>query len=224
MGESNAQERTPWVPSRTTPRPPPSPPPTPPAPTASSSSSSRIPSPKSWPTCSSAWATSRSRATRPRTSRVYRQGDINYILNAEPGSFASRFVAEHGPCAPSMAWRVVHARHAFDHAVKLGAEPYTGADKTLDVPAIKGIGGSLHLFRRQVRRARARPTSASSTGSARAIPSRRASASITSTTSPTTSIAATWTSGSTSMPACSTSARSASSTSRASTPACTRAR
>ena len=31
---------------------------------------------------------------------LYRQGDINYILNAEPGSFASRFVAEHGPCAP----------------------------------------------------------------------------------------------------------------------------
>ena len=77
---------------------------------------------------------------------VYRQGDINYILNAEPGSFASRFVSEHGPCAPAMAWRVVHARHAFDHAVKLGAEPYTGDDKTLDVPAIKGIGGSLIYF------------------------------------------------------------------------------
>ena len=45
-----------------------------------------------------------------------------------------------------MAWRVVHARHAFDHAVKLGAEPYTGADKTLEVPAIKGIGGSLIYF------------------------------------------------------------------------------
>ncbi len=77
---------------------------------------------------------------------VYRQGDITYILNAEPGSFAARFVAEHGPCAPSMAWRVVDARHAFEHAVKNGAEPYTGSDKTLDVPAIKGIGGSLLYF------------------------------------------------------------------------------
>jgi 4-hydroxyphenylpyruvate dioxygenase len=77
---------------------------------------------------------------------VYRQGDINYILNAEPGSFAARFVAEHGPCAPSMAWRVVDARHAFEHAVKNGAEPYTGDDKTIDVPAIKGIGGSLLYF------------------------------------------------------------------------------
>jgi 4-hydroxyphenylpyruvate dioxygenase len=77
---------------------------------------------------------------------VYRQGDINYIVNAEPGSFANRFVAEHGPCAAAMAWRVVDARHAFDHAVKLGAEPYEGSDKTLAIPAIKGIGGSLLYF------------------------------------------------------------------------------
>jgi 4-hydroxyphenylpyruvate dioxygenase len=77
---------------------------------------------------------------------LFRQGDINYLLNAEPGSFAARFVAGHGPCAPSMAWRVVHARHAFEHAVKNGAEPYTDADKTLEAPAIKGIGGSLLYF------------------------------------------------------------------------------
>ena len=36
---------------------------------------------------------------------VWRQGDINYVINAEPGSHAMRFVDEHGPCAPSMAWR-----------------------------------------------------------------------------------------------------------------------
>lgn len=77
---------------------------------------------------------------------VYRQGDINYLLNAEPGSFASRFVSLHGPCAPSMAWRVVDAQHAFEHAVKLGAQPYSGADKALDAPAILGIGGSLLYF------------------------------------------------------------------------------
>jgi 4-hydroxyphenylpyruvate dioxygenase len=77
---------------------------------------------------------------------VFRQGDINYILNADAGSFAARFVAEHGPCAPSMAWRVVNAKHAFDHAVKLGAEPYDGANKTLAAPAIRGIGGSLIYF------------------------------------------------------------------------------
>lgn len=77
---------------------------------------------------------------------VYRQGDINYIINAEPGSFAAKFVDTHGPCAPSMAWRVVDAQHTFDHAVKNGATPYEGNDKTLDVPAIIGIGGSLLYF------------------------------------------------------------------------------
>jgi 4-hydroxyphenylpyruvate dioxygenase len=83
---------------------------------------------------------------RSRDVTVYRQGDINYILNAERDSFAGRFAAAHGPCAAAMAWRVVDARHAFAHAVKHGAEPYEGADKTLDAPAIKGIGGSLIYF------------------------------------------------------------------------------
>jgi 4-hydroxyphenylpyruvate dioxygenase len=83
---------------------------------------------------------------RGQAITVYRQGDINYILNADPNSFASRFAAAHGPCACAMAWRVVDARHAFEHAVARGAEPYLDADKTLDVPAIRGIGGSLIYF------------------------------------------------------------------------------
>ncbi|WP_417241610.1 4-hydroxyphenylpyruvate dioxygenase [Celeribacter sp.] len=77
---------------------------------------------------------------------LWQQGDITYVLNDEPDSHARRFVEEHGPCAPSMAWRVVDARHAFDHAVSKGAQPYEGAGKTMDVPAIIGIGGSLIYF------------------------------------------------------------------------------
>ena len=77
---------------------------------------------------------------------VWRQGDINYLINAEPDSHAMRFVGEHGPCAASMAWRVVDAEHAFNHAVSKGATPYAGDDKVLDVPAIVGIGGSLLYF------------------------------------------------------------------------------
>ncbi len=76
---------------------------------------------------------------------LWQQGDITYILNDQPGSHARRFVDEHGPCAPSMGWRVVDAAHAFAHAVAMGATPYTGA-KTLEVPAIVGIGGSLIYF------------------------------------------------------------------------------
>jgi 4-hydroxyphenylpyruvate dioxygenase len=83
---------------------------------------------------------------RTKDITVFRQGDINFILNADPGSFATRFISAHGPCAPSMAWRVVDAKHAFEHAVSRGAEPYAGPDKTLQVPAIKGIGGSLLYF------------------------------------------------------------------------------
>ncbi|MBL8581222.1 MAG: 4-hydroxyphenylpyruvate dioxygenase, partial [Rhizobiaceae bacterium] len=83
---------------------------------------------------------------RSKNITVWRQGDINYILNAEAGSHAMRFVEEHGPCAPSMGWRVVDARHAYDYAVSKGAQPYEGDDKALQVPAIVGIGGSLIYF------------------------------------------------------------------------------
>jgi 4-hydroxyphenylpyruvate dioxygenase len=74
---------------------------------------------------------------------LWQQGDITYVLNADPGGFAARFVEKHGPCAPSMGWRVVDAEHAFTQAVAKGATPYTGDGKLLDVPAIVGIGGSL---------------------------------------------------------------------------------
>lgn len=76
---------------------------------------------------------------------LWQQGDITYILNDEPGSHGREFAAQHGPCAASMGWRVVDARHAFDHAVANGAVPFEGA-KSLEVPAIVGIGGSLIYF------------------------------------------------------------------------------
>ncbi len=83
---------------------------------------------------------------KTRDISVYRQGDVNYIINREPGTHAARFVAEHGPCAPAMAWRVVDAQHALKCALDYGAQEYTGDDKTLDAPAVIGIGGSLLYF------------------------------------------------------------------------------
>lgn len=77
---------------------------------------------------------------------VWRQGDVNYVVNAEAGSHAMKFADAHGPCASSMAWRVVDASHAFEHAVAKGATPYEEGGKALDVPAIVGIGGSLLYF------------------------------------------------------------------------------
>jgi len=83
---------------------------------------------------------------RRKDISLYRQGTINYLLNRDPSSHAARFVAAHGPCAPAMAWRVVDAEHALKRALDLGATEYKGGDKSLDVPAVIGIGGSLLYF------------------------------------------------------------------------------
>ena len=83
---------------------------------------------------------------RTRKIELWQQGDITYVINAEPGSHAASFIQEHGPCCPSMAWRVVDAEHALKHAVACGAKSYDGPGKTMDVPAIIGIGGSLIYF------------------------------------------------------------------------------
>ncbi len=83
---------------------------------------------------------------KTKAIELYQQGDITYVLNMEHGSHAAEFAQEHGPCAASMAWRVVDADHAFAHAVAKGAKPYDGPGKTMDVPAIVGIGGSLIYF------------------------------------------------------------------------------
>lgn len=83
---------------------------------------------------------------KSRAVTLWRQGEINYLLNADPSSHAMQFCAEHGPCAASMAWRVADADHALQHAIKHGATPYEGDNKTLNAPAIVGIGGSLLYF------------------------------------------------------------------------------
>ena len=91
------------------------------------------------------WKMGYAEVARHKTKDIslYRQGRINYVLNREPRSHAARFVAEHGPCAPAMAWRVIDARHALERVLELGGTEYTGDDKSIDVPAVIGIGGSL---------------------------------------------------------------------------------
>ena len=83
---------------------------------------------------------------KTKAIELWQQGDITYVLNSEPDGFAARFGAVHGPCAPSMGWRVVDAQRAFAHAVAQDAEPYIAADRSFNMPAIKGIGGSLLYF------------------------------------------------------------------------------
>ena len=76
---------------------------------------------------------------------LHRQGDINFIINAEPGSLAEKFAAEHGPCACAMAFRVKDAQKAHDRAMSLGATDVHNdvEDGEMDIPAIEGIGGSI---------------------------------------------------------------------------------
>ncbi|MDP2086530.1 MAG: 4-hydroxyphenylpyruvate dioxygenase [Gemmobacter sp.] len=83
---------------------------------------------------------------KAKAVELWQQGDITYVLNDEPGSHAHAFVTEHGPCAPSMCWRVADRFAAHAHAVAKGATSFDGPGKCMDLPAILGIGGSLIYF------------------------------------------------------------------------------
>jgi 4-hydroxyphenylpyruvate dioxygenase len=82
---------------------------------------------------------------RSKNVTLHRQGDVNFVINAEPGSFGQRFAQQHGPSACAMAFRVRDAATAFRRAVELGATPVATAvgPMELNIPAIEGIGGSV---------------------------------------------------------------------------------
>ncbi|RYE66159.1 MAG: 4-hydroxyphenylpyruvate dioxygenase, partial [Oxalobacteraceae bacterium] len=88
---------------------------------------------------------------RSKDVALYRQGEINFIINNEPKSHAAYFAAEHGPSACGMAFRVKDSHKAYARALELGAIPMeipTGPME-LRLPAIKGIGGApLYLIDR----------------------------------------------------------------------------
>ena len=53
---------------------------------------------------------------RSKNVTLHRQGDINFIINAEADSFGQRFAREHGPSACAMAFRVKDAAYAYRRA------------------------------------------------------------------------------------------------------------
>ena len=63
---------------------------------------------------------------RSKAVTHYRQGKVNFIVNAEPKSFAQSFAKVHGPSVCAIAFRVEDAARAFARAVEMGAEPYRG--------------------------------------------------------------------------------------------------
>src|SRR6266436_5377047 len=82
---------------------------------------------------------------RSKDVSLYRQGDVNFIVNAEKDSFAQGFARVHGPSVCAIALRVRNSAFAYKRALSLGAwgvENKVGPME-LNIPAIKGIGDSL---------------------------------------------------------------------------------
>ncbi len=79
---------------------------------------------------------------------LYRQGDINFIINCTPTTFANHFAKTHGNSISSTGFRVEDAQHAFKEALKRGAKPFQpgGGMQVFPFPAIYGIGDSLIYF------------------------------------------------------------------------------
>jgi 4-hydroxyphenylpyruvate dioxygenase len=88
---------------------------------------------------------------RSKDVHLWRQNDVNFIVNYEPRSVADYYAEEHGPSACGMAFRVRDAHKAYERALALGAQPVdipTGPME-LRLPAIRGIGGApLYLIDR----------------------------------------------------------------------------
>ncbi|RJX72962.1 4-hydroxyphenylpyruvate dioxygenase [Vibrio sinensis] len=85
---------------------------------------------------------------RSKQAWLYRQGDISFIVNAQPHSQAEAFAKLHGPSVCGMAFRVNDSAIAMEHALKQGCKKYVTqvGPMELSIPAIYGIGDSLIYF------------------------------------------------------------------------------
>ena len=82
---------------------------------------------------------------RSKNVILYRQGDVNFIINHEANSFAKAFAKIHGPSACAFAIRVKNSAQALEYVTNQNAQEYQGhtGPMELNIPAIRGIGGSL---------------------------------------------------------------------------------
>lgn len=76
---------------------------------------------------------------RSKDTVLYRQGNINFVINHEPDSFAQSFADVHGPSCCAFGIRVKDAAQAYKRALELGAEPFEGklGPMELNIPAIR---------------------------------------------------------------------------------------
>jgi 4-hydroxyphenylpyruvate dioxygenase len=85
---------------------------------------------------------------RSKDVTLYRQGDINFLVNATPYTHFHQFAQAHGPAACAMGWRVKDAVKAYEYAVAQGAVPFDAKPGYMELrlPAVYGIGNSVLYF------------------------------------------------------------------------------
>jgi 4-hydroxyphenylpyruvate dioxygenase len=90
------------------------------------------------------------RAGRHRSKEVslYRQGQINLILDAEPDSFAQNFFQLHGPSLCAIALRTEDEAQSLERARAMLARQIEGriGPNERTIPAIRSVDGSLCYF------------------------------------------------------------------------------
>jgi 4-hydroxyphenylpyruvate dioxygenase len=85
---------------------------------------------------------------RSKAVTLYRQGDANLVLNAEPNSFAHSYFLVHGPSICAIALRAQDERAALTRAEALGCARFEGrvGPNELTIPAVRSLDGSLLYF------------------------------------------------------------------------------
>jgi 4-hydroxyphenylpyruvate dioxygenase len=85
---------------------------------------------------------------RSKDVELYRQGEVNLVVNLEDEGFPHAFYLLHGLSVAAMALRVDDAGRAADRATTMLAKPFVGpiGKGELAIPAVRGVGGSLVYF------------------------------------------------------------------------------
>jgi len=76
---------------------------------------------------------------------LYRQGNIQFIVNNTPNSQAANHAKTHGAGACAMGFKVKDAQMAYEYVIDKGAKPYLGSPLH-GLLAIEAIGGSVIYF------------------------------------------------------------------------------
>ncbi|BBU58480.1 3-keto-5-aminohexanoate cleavage protein [Mameliella alba] len=79
---------------------------------------------------------------------LWQQGEIRVLINEEPGDFAGSVYNARGTSVCDIGLRVGSGRDTVARASALGGEPFAqpASPGQLDIPAIRGLGGSLLHF------------------------------------------------------------------------------